>query len=40
MPSASSTSLSVTGHSAPDIKVSLNSGSVKETVGIRKATQL
>src|SRR5437762_9232138 len=40
MPSASSTSLNVTGHSAPDSKVSLNSGSAKETLGIRKATML
>ena len=40
MPSASSMSLSVTGHSAPDINVSLTTGSVKDTPGIRKTMML
>ena len=40
MPSASSMSLSVTGHSAPDISVSFTSGSASETPGIRKTMML
>ena len=40
MPSAISTSLSVTGHAAPDINVRVNSGVTKETPGIRKTMML
>src|SRR3954454_7777147 len=40
IPSAISTSLSVTGHAAPDISVRVNSGVAKETPGIRKTMML
>ena len=39
-PRVSSISESVSGHSAPDISVSLTSGSVSDTPGIRKTTML
>ncbi len=38
--SDSSISLSVSGHSAPDINVSFRTGSAKETPGIRKTMML
>jgi len=40
MPSASITSLSVIGHSAPDTSFSLTSGSANDKLGIRKAMML
>jgi hypothetical protein len=40
MASVSSTSLSVTVHSAPDINVSFTNGSVNDTSGIRKTMML
>ncbi len=40
IPSAISMSESVTGHSVPDISVSLMSGSARETPGIKKTMML